>query len=61
MGLVITRKVDQDILIDGGKIVIRVVEIRGDKVRIKFDAPENITIDRREVHEAKSREVNNDQ
>ena len=58
MGLVITRKVDQDILIDGGKIVIRVVEIRGDKVRIKIDAPENITIDRREVHEAKNREVN---
>ena len=61
MGLVITRKVDQDILIDGGKIVIRVVEICGDKVRIKIDAPENITIDRREVHEAKNREVNNDQ
>jgi carbon storage regulator len=49
--LVLTRKRNESILIDG-KIKLKVVEIRGDKVRIGIDAPKHVTLFRQEVLEA---------
>lgn len=46
--LVLTRKVDEKILI-GDDIVITVLESRGDVVRIGIEAPRGITIQREEV------------
>jgi carbon storage regulator len=46
--LVLTRKKEEEIIIGGG-IVVRVIEIRGDRVRLGFSAPPTVTIDRREV------------
>lgn len=46
--LVLSRHKDEQILI-GDNIVITVVDIRGDKVRIGFDAPQSVPIHRREV------------
>jgi carbon storage regulator len=49
--LVLTRKRNESILIDGG-IKLTVVELRGDKVRIGIDAPRDVTIHRQEVFDA---------
>lgn len=54
--LVLSRKKNERIVIDD-RIVLVVVEIRGDKVRLGFDAPRDVTIDRQEVHEAKRRDA----
>lgn len=49
--LVLSRKRDEDIVIMEGdtKITIKVVEIVGDKVRLGFVAPNNVTIMRKEL------------
>lgn len=49
--LILSRKKNESVVIDGG-IVITVVEVRGDKVRLGFDAPKNIKIHRVEVAES---------
>lgn len=46
--LVLTRKLNEEILIDGGEIVIRVVDIRGGRVRLGIEAPQHVRIERRE-------------
>lgn len=49
--LVLSRKKDEVILIDGG-IEITVVEVRGDKVRLGIKAPETTAVHRKEVAES---------
>lgn len=49
--LVLSRKKDEDVMI-GDNIVIRVVEIRGDKVRLGIEAPQDIPVHRGEVYAA---------
>lgn len=52
--LVLSRKRSESIVIgDDAEIEIFVVDIRNDKVRIGIRAPEDIEVNRREVHEAK--------
>lgn len=46
--LVLGRKKNEAVVITGG-IKITVMEIRGDRVRLGFEAPKNIQIDRDEV------------
>ncbi len=49
--LVLSRKKYESIVIDDN-IVVTVVDIRGDKVRLGFDAPKDVPIHRREVYDA---------
>jgi carbon storage regulator len=49
--LVLSRKKNESIVIDE-KIVITVVEIRGDKVRLGIEAPREVPIHRSEVYDA---------
>lgn len=49
--LVLSRKKNESIVIDD-RIVITVVEIRGDKVRLGIEAPRDVPIHRSEVYEA---------
>lgn len=49
--LVLSRKKNESIVIDGN-IVITVVEIRGDKVRLGINAPKEVPIHRSEIHAA---------
>ncbi len=48
--LVLTRKVDQSIMI-GDNIRIVVVDVRGDQVKIGIDAPRDVMVHRHEVYE----------
>ncbi|HKI38581.1 MAG TPA: carbon storage regulator CsrA [Gemmataceae bacterium] len=48
--LVLTRKVGEEIVI-GDNIHLTVVAIRGDRVRLGISAPEEVVVDRQEVHE----------
>jgi carbon storage regulator len=54
--LVLTRKVDEEIII-GDHIHITVVAIKGDKVRIGINAPKEVVVDRMEVHEKRKNSV----
>ena len=53
--LVLSRQRDESIII-GDNIVVTIVDIRGDKVRLGINAPSEIPVHRREVHEAIQRE-----
>ena len=46
--LVLSRKKKEAVYI-GDSIVVRIVEIRGDKVRLAIDAPQNVSVHREEV------------
>ena len=58
--LVLSRKKNESIVIDND-ITIVVVEIRGDKVRLGVDAPNEIPVHRQEVCEAIKRNQQNGQ
>lgn len=49
--LVLSRKRNESIVI-GDNVVVTLLEIRGDKVRLGIEAPQNISVHRQEVHEA---------
>jgi carbon storage regulator len=51
--LVLTRNVGEKIVIDGN-IQVTVVAIKGNKVRIGIEAPENVRVDREEVHQRRN-------
>lgn len=53
--LVLSRKKDEDVMI-GNNIIVSVIEIRGDKVRLGFNAPKEIPVHRAEVFRAIERE-----
>ncbi len=53
--LVLSRHRDQSIMI-GDNIVITVVDVRGDKVRLGIDAPQEVPVHRQEIYEAIKRE-----
>lgn len=52
--LVLSRHRDEEIVLRSGRdeITLRVVDIRGDKVRIGVDAPQHMSVHRREVQDA---------
>lgn len=51
MMLVLSRRPEEKIII-GDTITVMVLEIRGDKVRLGIEAPDNVSIHREEVHAA---------
>ena len=48
--LVLTRKLDESIIV-GENIEIKIIEIRGDQVRLGIDAPRSVSIYRKELYE----------
>ena len=52
--LVLTRKPGESVVI-GNDIRVTVVNIRGNKVRLAFDAPDDVTIHREEIYEIQRR------
>jgi len=55
--LVLGRLKGERVIVDGGRLVIEVVEVRGDRVRLGFIADQDVVIDREEVAAAKAREA----
>lgn len=53
--LVLSRHRDESIII-GDDVVVTIVDIRGDKVRLGIQAPQDIPVHRQEVYEAIKRE-----
>ncbi len=53
--LVLTRKVDESIII-GDDIEVKVVEISGKSVKLGIEAPRELSVHRKEVYEAILRE-----
>ncbi len=55
--LVITRREGEEVVIrdrDGGQIgIVRVVSIKGDRIRLAFDFPVEIEVNRRELNDRK--------
>ena len=49
--LVLSRKKNEQIVIDEN-VVVTIVQIRGDKVRVGIEAPKDVPVHRKEVHEA---------
>jgi carbon storage regulator len=48
--LVLSRKKNEQIVINNN-IIVTIVDVKGDKVRLGVDAPRDMRVDRREVHE----------
>lgn len=57
--LVVSRKKNESIVINND-ITVVVVEIRGDKVRLGIEAPQEVPVHRREVYDAIKRNEAND-
>jgi carbon storage regulator len=55
--LVLTRRLGEVIVFDGN-IHVTIVAVKGDKVRIGIEAPENVPVDRKEVHEQRTQSEN---
>lgn len=55
--LVISRSLDQKILINNGEIIVHVIEIRPGKVRLAISAPKTMPVHREEVQEAIARGI----
>jgi carbon storage regulator len=53
--LVLSRQRDESIVINDN-VVVTIVDIRGDKVRLGIEAPQEIPVHRQEVYEAIQRE-----
>ena len=51
--LVLTRRVGEEIVIDGNIRVV-VVAVKGDKVRLGINAPAAVTVDRKEIHDRRA-------
>ena len=49
--LILARKVNESIII-GDRIVLSVVDIKGDQVKLGIQAPRNVKVYRQEVYEA---------
>ena len=48
--LVLTRRKDESVII-GDNIRVTIVEIRGDRVKLGFQAPGDVTVHREEIHQ----------
>lgn len=53
--LVLTRQKNESIVI-GDKVIVTIVDIRGDYVRLGIEAPDEVPVHRREVFDSIERE-----
>ena len=55
--LVLTRRPGEQIVLDDGRIVMTFLGIEGNKLRIGIDAPPDVRVDRKEVHDRRVAEA----
>ena len=51
--LVLSRRLGEEIVI-GGNIRVKVVLVKGDRVRLGISAPASVPVDRSEIHERRA-------
>ena len=51
--MVLTRRVGEEIVIDGNIRVV-IVALQRDKIRLGIDAPPTVTVDRKEIHDRRA-------
>ncbi len=51
--LVLSRRLGEEIVI-GGNIRVKVVLVKGDKVRLGISAPASVPVDRSEIHQRRA-------
>lgn len=49
--LILTRKAGQNLVI-GDNIIIKILDVKGDAVKIGIEAPKDVAVNRQEIHEA---------
>lgn len=55
--LVLSRKPSENVIIStAGGIKVHILSVKGNNVKLGFDAPENIEIDREEIFDRKHKE-----
>lgn len=54
--LVLSRHKNESIVINGN-VTVTIIDIRGDKVRLGIDAPDEIPVHRKEIQDAIDREL----
>ena len=47
--LVLTRRIGEEIVI-GDNIRVKIVSVKGDRIRVGIDAPSDVSVDRAEIH-----------
>jgi carbon storage regulator len=47
--LVLTRRIGEEIII-GNNIRVKIVAVKGDRIRVGIDAPSDVSVDRAEIH-----------
>ncbi|WP_020471350.1 carbon storage regulator [Zavarzinella formosa] len=47
--LVLTRRIGEEIII-GNNIRVKIVAVKGDRIRVGIDAPNDVPVDRAEIH-----------
>lgn len=58
--LALTRKQGETVrcvMSDGRELSVTVLQIRGDKIRLAFEAPADVSVDRQEVYDARQQGV----
>ncbi len=54
--LILSRKIGERVLIDNASIQVKILDIKGNYVRIGFEAPKGMDIDREEIYAKKLEE-----
>lgn len=55
--MLVLSRLENEAIVIGGNIVVRVVKVRGGKVKLGVDAPDEVRIDREEIHELRTAEA----
>jgi carbon storage regulator len=56
--LVLSRKTSENVIIGAaGGITVKILSVKGNNVKLGFEAPENIAIDREEIFVRKSKDL----
>ncbi len=55
--LILSRRKGEKVIIENGLIEITVVSILGNRIRLGIQAPEDIRVDRSEIHEKRQEDI----
>ncbi len=54
--LILTRRISETLMINGGEVTVTVLGVKGNQVRIGIKAPQDMEVDREEIFLKKQKE-----